>query len=348
MNFCEKYSAFVEDLIEGELDQQKAGRVESHVFECPKCRKQYETLRREKEIYAHFLFGAEPPKDLWTNFEARLTVEKEKTSNFVAGTSVTDSRWRINIFGFWRLSPALAAFGILFIVCGVGLIWLKTAPVGKGGDRRIAENQSSNLQQPPPKSAEIERGSSADSMEKTVGGRNETAPKNNERLAGNQTLKARNDSPPAGKKTFAAEIVKIRRKAVFENEKKTPAIKTRLDEIEQSRFLRMKNLETEIAGQVERVEMLLRSFRNARAIENDATFDVEYERAQARKLLEKNSRLRRDAENYGILYAEELLSRVEPLLLDIANLEAAPAPDKVRDIKERVGNQNIIASLQVY
>ncbi|HLM62096.1 MAG TPA: hypothetical protein VK308_14920, partial [Pyrinomonadaceae bacterium] len=200
----------------------------------------------------------------------------------------------------------------------------------------------------PTKSAEIERRSSADSTGKSFGGRNETAPKNNEWVAGNQTLKARNNSPLASKKTFAAETVKIGRKVAFANEKKTSTIKTRPDEIEQSRFLRMKNLETEIAGQVERVEMLLRSFRNARAIENDATFDVEYERAQARQLLERNARLRRAAEDYGILYAEELLSRVEPLLLDIANLEAAPAPDKVRDIKERVGNQNIIASLQVY
>ncbi len=348
MNFCEKYSGSIEDLIDGELDEQKAGRMESHVFECPKCRKQYETLRREKEIYAHYLFDAEPPKDSLTNFAARLAAEKEKASNFAAGTSATDSRRRMNIFGFWRLSPALAAFAVLLFVCLGGLVLLKIAPVEKGGDRHIAETQSSNPQQPPPKSAEIERRSAADLTGKTVAGRNETAPKNNEPIPGKQTLKAGKDSPPAGKKTLAAETVKIEQKTAFANEKKTPAIKTRPDEIEQSRFLQMKNLETEIAGQVERVEMLLRSFRNAQAIENSATFDVEYERAQARKLLEKNAGLRRDAENYGIIYAEELLSRVEPLLLDIANLEAAPAPDKVRDIKERVGNQNIIASLQVY
>jgi hypothetical protein len=348
MNFCEKYSGSIEDLIEGELDEQKAGRVESHVFECPKCRKQYETLQREKEIYAHYLFDAEPPKDLWTNFEARLAEEKEKASNFAADISTTDSRRGINILGFWRLSPALASLALLLFVCLGGLIWHKIAPVEKGGERYIAENQSSNSHQTPTKSAEIERRSAVNSTERRFDNANETATKNNEPRAGNQSLKAGNVLPPAGRKTFAAETVKIEQKAAFAKEKKTPAIKTRLDEIEQSRFLQMKNLETEIAGQVERVEMLLRSFRNARAIENSVTFDVEYERAQARKLLEKNAGLRRDAENYGILYAEELLSRVEPLLLDIANLEAAPAPDKVRDIKERVGNQNIIASLQVY
>ncbi len=347
MNFCEKYSGLIEDLIDGELDEQKAGRVESHLFECLKCWKQYETLRREKEIYAHYLFDAEPPKDLWANFAARLAAEKEKTLDY-SDISTTDSRQRMNIFGFWRLSPAMAIFAVLLFVCIGGLVWLKIAPVEKGGDRYIAENQSSNTPQPPAKSAEIERRSEADLTEKTVSGRNETAAKNNEPLAGKQSLKAGNDSPPTRKKTFAAKTVKIGRKAAFANEKKTLAIKTRLDEIEQSRFLRVRNLETEIAGQVERVEMLLRSFRNARVIENDATFDVEYERAQARKLLEQNARLRRDAEDYGILYAEELLSRVEPLLLDIANLEPTPAPDKVRDIKERVGNQNIIASLQVY
>jgi hypothetical protein len=289
MNFCEKYSGSIEDLIEGELDEQKAGRVESHVFECPKCRKQYETLRREKEIYAHYLFDAEPPKDLWTNFEARLAAEKEKASNFAADKSANDSRRRINIFGFWRLSPALAAFAILLFVCVGGLIWLKIAPVEKGDDRYIAENQSSNPQLSPTKLAEIERRTAVDSTERKFGTPNEPAAKNNEPLAGKQTLKARNDSPPAGKKTLAAETVKIEQKAAFANEKKTPAIKTRLDEIEQSRFFQMKNLETELAGQVERVEMLLRSFRNARAIENAATFDVEYERAQARKLLEKNA-----------------------------------------------------------
>jgi anti-sigma factor RsiW len=157
MNFCEKYSGSIEDLIEGELDEQKAGRVESHVFECPKCRKQYETLRREKEIYAHYLFDAEPPKDLWTNFEARLAAEKEKASNFAADKSANDSRRRINIFGFWRLSPASVAFAVLLFVCVGGLIWLKIAPVRKRRRPYIAENQSSNSQLSPTKLAEIER-----------------------------------------------------------------------------------------------------------------------------------------------------------------------------------------------
>jgi hypothetical protein len=337
---CEKCFDLIESLIEGELDARAAGQVNTHVFACPKCLAEYEMQRREKEIYAQYLFDAAPPPDSWTNFQARLAAENEKT----AGEAVipVDLSPRRNYRFVSGFSPALAAAVLLFI-CGIGFVWLKNAPLEKDGDRNIAENQSEYL----PPASEFDRSSASDSQTKNVDAADDAAPKDSESSAADRSLKAKNNSR-AGKKRFAAETIKIERKTIFSGDKRKPSGENRLNE-KQLQAARMKNLEAEIAGQIEKVELLLRSFRNARA-ENEAVegFDVEYEKLQARKLLGKNAELRRDAENYGILYAEELLSRVEPYLLEIANLEKNPATNKVLNIKERVSNQNIIASLQVY
>lgn len=108
------------------------------------------------------------------------------------------------------------------------------------------------------------------------------------------------------------------------------------------------NVENPAAVQhVERAQRLLRSFRNSSPV-NNASFDLTYERKQARQLVYKNILLRREAETRGDWPTEEMLSSLESLLLDIGNLPARPTTDDVNPIKERMQKKEIVARLQLY
>ncbi len=106
--------------------------------------------------------------------------------------------------------------------------------------------------------------------------------------------------------------------------------------------------QNDAAQHAERVQLLLRSFRNASFKGASASADLDYERRLARKLLNKNILLRRDAASRGDLPTRELLSSVEPLLIDIANLPDRPRDEDLRSIKERVQKSAIIGVLQVH
>jgi hypothetical protein len=246
----------------------------------------------------------------------------------------------------FSLSPASAALAALLFVCGIGFVWLQFTPVEKHGDKYAAELETENAPAPT-ESRDANQRSATDLQAKTVAVATDDASKSNDFLAKSKSLKARSNSL-SGKKSFTAESVKINQKTASPNEKRKSATERRPHEETRLQALQIQNLEIEIVGQMEKVELLLRSFRNAQSNETIEGFDVEYEKRQARKLLDKNALLKRRAENNGLSYAEELLSRVEPYLLDIANLETNPSTDKVLDIKDRVGNQNIIAALQAY
>jgi anti-sigma factor RsiW len=103
----------------------------------------------------------------------------------------------------------------------------------------------------------------------------------------------------------------------------------------------------ETSEHLRRTQLLLRSFRNT-SIEGGAAFDLAYEKRLSRELLSKNRLLRRSAENKEDSQAEELLSHIEPLLLDIAHLPDKPSQDEVRSVKELIREQKIIATLQIY
>lgn len=106
--------------------------------------------------------------------------------------------------------------------------------------------------------------------------------------------------------------------------------------------------EAEAARHVERAQVLLRSFRNARFSSSDASYDAASQRERSRKLLYQNILLRRDAATRGDLPVENLLSRLEPVLLDIANLPDKPSASDVRPIRDRIERKKMVALLQVH
>lgn len=103
----------------------------------------------------------------------------------------------------------------------------------------------------------------------------------------------------------------------------------------------------EVARHVEQAQMLLRSIKNARA-EGGDTVNVAYEKQLSRKLLGDNVTLQIDAETRGDKETKQVLDRIEPYLLDIANMHDNASREEVRSIRERIDRKEIIAALQVY
>lgn len=101
-----------------------------------------------------------------------------------------------------------------------------------------------------------------------------------------------------------------------------------------------------VGRHAERVERLLRSFRNARLNESDPTLDVAEARRLSKRLLYNNIALRREAASAGDLPVEGLLDSVEPILVDISNLPDTPPPDAVGSIKERIRRRQLVGALQ--
>jgi anti-sigma factor RsiW len=93
-------------------------------------------------------------------------------------------------------------------------------------------------------------------------------------------------------------------------------------------------LDVETAKHVEKAQSLFHSVINMPSSNGKTVLDVTYEKRLSRRLFINNTLLSRRAEIQGNWAAGELLSRLEPFLLDIANLPDKASPNKVRLIKE--------------
>ncbi|HMS40881.1 MAG TPA: zf-HC2 domain-containing protein [Pyrinomonadaceae bacterium] len=314
---CEKYAQLINDLVEGELDLQTAELVNLHIFACPNCETELENLSREKEIYAPFLFEIEPPNNLSARFQAKLeTVEQEK---FI---SLSFYNRFSNFFGTQFFKPILVCAIVLFVF-GFGYFGLRNlvnnseqtkAMPSVSSENKVFEGKSSGIVPPEITKAETVLWKRMVNVSQTKPEQVDAKPKANEVLS---------------KKPFV-------RKNKPQNLKNETAINLQEIQVFQIRT----------ATQLEKVEMLFRSFRNARFIEESEEYDIAYEKQRAERLLETNIKLRQQSEIYGTILENEMLSKVEPYLLEISNLDANPTQEEVLEIKQRIKNQNLIAGLQ--
>jgi putative zinc finger protein len=105
--------------------------------------------------------------------------------------------------------------------------------------------------------------------------------------------------------------------------------------------------EKETQTHLENAQNLLRSVRNIE-VGDDGEVDVSYEKGLSRQLLNENVVLRREAEMSGKFPTKDLLTDLEPFLIDIANLPDKPAREDLRALKNRVLKTEIVAALQGY
>jgi Putative zinc-finger len=108
------------------------------------------------------------------------------------------------------------------------------------------------------------------------------------------------------------------------------------------------DLDADTARHIEQAEMLLRSFKNGRVLRHASTLDLSYETGLSKDLLGHNILLRTDAELAGNVALARLLNRLEPFLLDIANLRENSDRKEIRLVRDSLMKEQIIAALQSF
>jgi hypothetical protein len=328
---CDECLPLIDEFFDNELDQSEAQSVGAHISRCRACRAVLDELEIENGFYLSTRGDLKLPPATWAGIEGRIA--GERTSQRAKGTLWVRVLSRLTPL---RLpGPLLAGtavvMSLLFLGAGAFLLRRNVQPQPLVA-RRIdspampVASPSQAIPGTAPIKPEIKGGSgSNDSPAETTAV---------ERTAGSD--KAPNYLQREYRAGRAEGIQRVRRSA---QQVRAEDYEITIDPA------RLEATEQESVHHIEQVQNLLRSFRNSK-IEGNAA-ELRYERKRSRDLLSQNIFLRRNAEESGNVATAELLSMMEPYLLDIANLAEKPTSADVSNIKNRIQKEEVVAALQV-
>ncbi|MBV8857601.1 MAG: zf-HC2 domain-containing protein [Acidobacteria bacterium] len=368
---CEDCLPLIEEYFDGEVTGQTGEQLGAHLSACETCAAALDALSFEQEIYARYdRGGLEVTPDLWARVSAEIARTPPSPESPAAGRPFL-SRARAGFaaaLGALALRPALASsLALLVVAAAAGTLYLTRRARPNAPASEVALQ---NTPAPPAASPTArELGGEVENPKRVnpfVPGEVENFPAASETGAGGRGVElargenpARREagagirvdellnSPPAPSKDDG--IVRFRQEhppvddtaALFVNAS-APA-----GDVVASNARPLDPDEKGVARHVERAQMLLRSIKNSRASEAGDT-DIAYEKDLSRKLLAENATLQLEAEVKGDKESKQVLDRIEPFLLDIANMGDKPSREEVRSIRERVRSNEIVAALEVY
>jgi hypothetical protein len=366
---CEDCLPLIEEYFDGEVTRQTEEQIGAHLSTCTDCSAALDALSFEQEIYARYdRVGLEVTPDLWARVSAEIARTPPASESPAAGRPFL-SRARdyfAAALGALAVRPALASsLALLLVAAAAGTLWLSRRSQPAPATPLVARNTPAPVETavipPAPGAEEYINPKRVNPLAASEG---ETVPAAYEPRGAREAETAQNANPvrrDGGSAVSVDEllaappapkddgIVRFRQEhppaddtaallvtASAPRRDMVPADVRLLDPDEKA-----------VARHVERAQMLLRSIKNARETDTGDA-DVTYEKNLSRTLLVENSTLQLEAEVNGDKESKQVLDRIEPFLLEIANMGEKPSREEVRSIQERVRQNEIVAALEVY
>lgn len=349
---CKECLPLLEEYFDGELETAISGRIAAHVSTCAECASVYTELQRDQEIYSHYRREMAATSAPWEVVRAGIEEQRAIISSLTL--SAPPARLLIATLGIIRSlfssRYALVPAFVIAVAIIVGLLmhfnknanhlqlaWQPPNVESAG----LAPKQADNISPIPARSPGlVAHGAS--------GKRDETQVV----YAGNRSPNSRTVSSVVSKRANDTEnrtrlhSLELRREVGESSESASLGAKT--DVRQPVRIIFAAHSNDDVSKHAKEAQALLRSFRNESATGKDEALDLGYERQLARNVLDRNILLRRDAENRRNLPVADLLGGLEPVLLDIANIEERASPDEVRAIVGRIERKGLVAKLQIH
>jgi hypothetical protein len=338
-------------LIDGELSPAELHEVERHLLTCADCqqaRLDFVNLRQQIIAYPVLV-------DHVAQRRALAQILAGQPNAAARGTRTNAAGWRERLFGALampRFNPAwAAAVALLIVACAVAFVVYHNTQrhTAIAGTPTNSNSGHTTEAQPTPtdKRAEVAGAPNANQQPALSGAQNNERGEQQQAGVNNRASRRVHQQLSVQTANAKSPLVRPERLPQVEHESAPAYVNANAVDVAASALNRSADAETLTVRHVEQAELLLRTFRNARADATGAATDLSYEKRRAHQLLYQNIVLRREAASAGNVQVATLLDSLEPILLDIANLPAHARDEDVRAIKERVQRKNLVALLQV-